>query len=71
VERCSIVVVEHDMEFVSALSGDKGIVTVLAEGSVLAQGTMSQIKNDPAVIESYLRKVNNADNSKYQSILWW
>jgi urea transport system ATP-binding protein len=51
---CSIVVVEHDMEFVSALSGENGIVTVLAEGAVLAQGTMEQVKNDPAVIESYL-----------------
>ncbi|WP_108646860.1 urea ABC transporter ATP-binding protein UrtD [Polynucleobacter rarus] len=51
---CSIVVVEHDMEFVSALSGQTGIVTVLAEGAVLAQGTMDQVKNDPAVIESYL-----------------
>jgi len=51
---CSIVVVEHDMEFVSALSGETGIVTVLAEGALLAQGTMEQVKNDPAVIESYL-----------------
>jgi len=51
---CSIVVVEHDMEFVSALSGDHGTVTVLAEGSVLAEGTMEQIKSNPLVIESYL-----------------
>jgi urea transport system ATP-binding protein len=51
---CSIIVVEHDMEFVAALSGNDGIVTVLAEGSVLSEGTMQQIKNDPKVIESYL-----------------
>ncbi len=51
---CSIVVVEHDMEFVSALSGVSGKVTVLAEGSVLAEGTMEQVKSDPKVIESYL-----------------
>lgn len=51
---CSIVVVEHDMEFVSALSGDLGKVTVLAEGAVLAEGTMKQVKSDPKVIESYL-----------------
>ena len=51
---CSIVVVEHDMEFVSALSGEHGKVTVLAEGAVLAEGTMEQIKSNSLVIESYL-----------------
>ena len=51
---CSIIVVEHDMEFVAALSGSEGVVTVLAEGSVLSEGTMQHIKNDPKVIESYL-----------------
>ena len=51
---CSIVVVEHDMEFVAALSGQTGKVTVLAEGAVLAEGTMEQVKTNPAVIESYL-----------------
>lgn len=51
---CSMMVVEHDMDFVTALSGQNGIVTVLAEGSVLAQGTMDQIQHDPKVIESYL-----------------
>ena len=51
---CSIIVVEHDMGFVSTLAGDRGIVTVLAAGSVLAQGTMQQVQQDPDVIESYL-----------------
>lgn len=51
---CSIVVVEHDMGFVSSLAGDQGVVTVLAAGSVLAQGTMQQVQQDPEVIESYL-----------------
>jgi urea transport system ATP-binding protein len=51
---CSIVVVEHDMEFVSALSGEHGKVTVLAEGAVLAEGSMEQIKSNSLVIESYL-----------------
>lgn len=51
---CSIVVVEHDMGFVSNLAGDQGVVTVLAAGSVLAQGTMQQVQQDPDVIESYL-----------------
>ncbi len=47
----SIVVVEHDMAFVHAL-GVK--VTVLHEGSVLAEGSMDQVQNDPVVIEVYL-----------------
>ena len=52
--QCSMVVVEHDMEFVAALAGDKGKVTVLAEGSVLAEGTLDQVQRDERVIESYL-----------------
>ncbi|GAB2920490.1 urea ABC transporter ATP-binding protein UrtD [Paraburkholderia jirisanensis] len=51
---CSMMVVEHDMEFVAALAGEKGTVTVMAEGSVLAQGTLDTVKNDANVIESYL-----------------
>ncbi|MGH8844201.1 MAG: urea ABC transporter ATP-binding protein UrtD [Advenella sp.] len=51
---CSIVVVEHDMGFVSNLAGDQGTVTVLAAGTVLAQGTMQQVQQDQQVIESYL-----------------
>ncbi|CAN5148106.1 urea ABC transporter ATP-binding protein UrtD [soil metagenome] len=49
----SIVVVEHDMAFVTEIAqGDK--VTVLHEGSVLAEGTMSQVQADERVIEVYL-----------------
>ncbi|MGN4072292.1 ABC transporter ATP-binding protein, partial [Burkholderia gladioli] len=51
---CSMMVVEHDMEFVAALAGETGCVTVMAEGAVLAQGTLEQVKRDEAVIESYL-----------------
>lgn len=51
---CSMVVVEHDMEFVAALAGESGRVTVLAEGRVLAEGTLDQVKHNEAVIESYL-----------------
>jgi urea transport system ATP-binding protein len=51
---CSMVVVEHDMEFVAALAGAAGRVTVLAEGRVLAEGTLDQVKQDETVIESYL-----------------
>lgn len=51
---CSMMVVEHDMEFVAALASDTGRVTVMAEGRVLAQGTLDEVKRDEAVIESYL-----------------
>jgi urea transport system ATP-binding protein len=49
----SIVVVEHDMAFVTEIARD-GKVTVLHEGSVLADGTMSQVQSDERVIEVYL-----------------
>jgi urea transport system ATP-binding protein len=49
----SIVVVEHDMAFVNEIA-QVGKVTVLHEGSVLAQGTMQQVQSDERVIEVYL-----------------
>ena len=51
--RHSLVVVEHDMDFVAQIA-DGGKVTVLHEGSVLAEGTMAQVQADPRVIEVYL-----------------
>jgi len=47
----SVVVVEHDMDFVRAL-GVK--VTVLHEGSVLSDGDLDHVSADPRVIEVYL-----------------
>lgn len=47
----TVIVVEHDMDFVRALDVR---VTVLNEGSVLAEGTLDRVSSDPAVIESYL-----------------
>ena len=47
----SVVVVEHDMEFVRAL-GTK--VTVLHEGTVLSEGALDVVQNDEKVIEVYL-----------------
>ncbi len=47
----SVVVVEHDMAFVRALDVK---VTVLHEGSVLAEGSLDHVQNDEKVIEVYL-----------------
>ncbi|MEE4362249.1 MAG: urea ABC transporter ATP-binding protein UrtD [Pseudomonadales bacterium] len=47
----SVVVVEHDMDFVRRL-GVK--VTVLHEGRVLAEGSLDHVSRDPRVIDVYL-----------------
>ena len=49
--RHSLMVVEHDMSFINTISD---IVTVLCDGSVLAQGTLDQVQADERVIEVYL-----------------
>ncbi len=49
--RHTVVVVEHDMGFVSSIART---VTVLHEGRVLAEGSMDKIQNDERVIEVYL-----------------
>jgi urea transport system ATP-binding protein len=51
--RHSIIVVEHDMAFVNHIARD-GKVTVLHEGSVLAEGRMRDVQADERVIEVYL-----------------
>ena len=53
-ESHSIIAIEHDMEFVRQIANDQ--VTVLHQGSVLCEGTMDQVQNDPRVIEVYLGK---------------
>lgn len=50
-ETHSVVVVEHDMEFVRALDTK---VTVLHEGSVLAEGSLDTVQNNQRVIDVYL-----------------
>ncbi|MDR5900097.1 urea ABC transporter ATP-binding protein UrtD [Halomonas vilamensis] len=47
----SVVVVEHDMGFVRSIARQ---VTVLHQGSVLAEGSMDQVSSDPKVVEVYL-----------------
>ncbi|MDT0683506.1 urea ABC transporter ATP-binding protein UrtD [Roseicyclus sp. F158] len=48
---CAVVVVEHDMDFVRRLGCR---VTVLHEGSVLAEGSIDHVTSDPQVIDVYL-----------------
>ena len=54
--RHSLVVVEHDMKFIHALThGDPSKkVTVLHEGSVLAEGSLADVQADEKVVEVYL-----------------
>jgi urea transport system ATP-binding protein len=50
-ESHSIIVIEHDMEFVRQIANK---VTVLHQGSVLCEGSMDEVQHDPRVIEVYL-----------------
>lgn len=50
-ESHSIIVIEHDMEFVRQIARK---VTVLHQGSVLCEGSIEEVQNDPRVIEVYL-----------------
>lgn len=47
----TVLVVEHDMEFIRKIAEK---VTVLHEGSVLCEGTMAEVQNNPVVIDVYL-----------------
>ncbi|MFE5293678.1 urea ABC transporter ATP-binding protein UrtD [Isoptericola sp. NPDC056618] len=46
-----VVVVEHDMEFLRSYADS---VTVMHQGAVLAEGTVAEVQQDPAVVEVYL-----------------
>ncbi len=47
----TVVVVEHDMEFVRSIART---VSVLHQGSLLAEGSMDEVQNNPDVIDVYL-----------------
>ena len=55
----SVVVIEHDMVFVRQIARK---VTVLHQGSVLCEGTVDQVQNDPRVIEVYLGRKKKGDS---------
>lgn len=46
----TFLVIEHDMDMIARLCDP---VIVLAQGSVMVQGTIEEIQNDPQVIEAY------------------
>lgn len=50
-EGRSIIVIEHDMEFVKRIARK---VTVMHQGKILAEGSMEKVQSDPRVIEVYL-----------------
>jgi branched-chain amino acid transport system ATP-binding protein len=47
----TFVVIEHDMDFIGRICNP---VICMAEGKVLAQGTLAEIKANEQVIEAYL-----------------
>jgi len=58
-ESHSILVVEHDMDFVRQIART---VTVLHQGTVLCEGTMDEVQNNPRVIEVYLGDDSSVNN---------
>jgi|TARA_B100000959_G_scaffold275615_1_gene329239 branched-chain amino acid transport system ATP-binding protein/urea transport system ATP-binding protein len=53
-ERCSMLIVEHDLDFIKDLSD---VITVFDQGQVLDNGTPEQIENSERVKEVYLTRV--------------
>ncbi|MEW5889563.1 MAG: urea ABC transporter ATP-binding protein UrtD [Pseudomonadota bacterium] len=47
----SLVVIEHDMDFVRSIANK---VTVLHQGRLLSEGTVDEVQADPRVVEVYL-----------------
>jgi urea transport system ATP-binding protein len=53
----SVLVIEHDMEFVRRIAGQ---VTVLCQGSLLCEGSLVTVQEDPRVLEVYLGRQREA-----------
>ncbi|UPT86966.1 ABC transporter ATP-binding protein [Bradyrhizobium barranii subsp. apii] len=52
--KCSIIIVEHDLDFIRGLVDH---MTVLDQGSVLANGTVAEIQSNTKVQDVYLRRI--------------
>ncbi len=59
-EDRSVLVIEHDMEFVRSIART---VTVLHEGSVLCEGPVDQVQKDERVMEVYLGRSRDASHA--------
>jgi branched-chain amino acid transport system ATP-binding protein len=57
-EGMSVIFVEHDMDVVRDISD---WVVVMAEGSIIAEGTHDDVTGDPAVIDAYLGTDHGAE----------
>jgi branched-chain amino acid transport system ATP-binding protein len=53
----TIMLIEHDMQAVMGLCD---AITVMNFGTLLAEGTPEQVRNNPAVIEAYLGSASDA-----------
>ena len=51
IQHRSVLVIEHDMEFVEDIAHK---VTVLHQGRVISEGSIAHVKADPKVVEVYL-----------------
>ncbi len=60
----SVLVVEHDMEFVRRFAHT---VTVLHTGKLLCEGPVEAVQNDPRVIEVYLGRAHDGPSAKGHS----
>jgi urea transport system ATP-binding protein len=60
----SVLVIEHDMEFVRQIART---VTVLHQGTVLCEGPVEQVQQDPRVLEVYLGQRGGASRGAVEA----
>lgn len=58
-KTASVVVVDHDMEFVRTLKAE---ITVLHQGGVFAQGNIEDLRKDERILDIYLGRRKNVQN---------
>ena len=57
-KKYTFCMIEHDMDFISRMCDP---VIVMAEGSVLFEGTSDEVKKNEKVIESYLGRAKSVE----------